>query len=207
MKERALLERIFPSKKNEVKRAILYDALKCFTQFGADSTTIEMIKQQSNMSIGSIYHHFKNKEGILAALFFAAIDDLNHVREQQLIQSHNSKESVIAVIFSYIDWIDDHPHFAEIMLTRELDIMHSEHAESFKKRKSMYRKRLINWFSIPQNIQDVQHIPKELIPSLVLGVTEHYAKSWLLGQTKSPPEHLKEELALMTWGLLESYQL
>ena len=35
-----------------------------------------MIRQRSQSSIGTIYHHFGNKEGLVAAIFLAALDDL-----------------------------------------------------------------------------------------------------------------------------------
>ena len=50
-------------------QAILAAALDCFNQYGIEGTTIDMIRQQSNASVGSIYHHFGSKEDIAAALF------------------------------------------------------------------------------------------------------------------------------------------
>jgi len=49
---------------------ILLDALDCFLEQGIETTSIEMIRAKSESSVGAIYHHFKNKEGIVAALFF-----------------------------------------------------------------------------------------------------------------------------------------
>lgn len=207
VKEFALLERVFPDKKNEVKRKVLHDALVCFIEWGVDATTVDMIRQQSNMSIGSIYHHFQNKEGILAALFFAAVEDLSHSRQKCLIQAHNAKESVVAVILSYVEWIVAHPNFAEIMFMREFDILHSQYSEKFNKIKAENRKILVNWFSMPQNIKLIQHIPSEFIPPLILGITEHYVRAWLLGQAKYHPDEVKEELVSMTWMSLNSYRI
>ena len=53
------------------KDEILQAALACFTDFGVDATTIEMIRDRSGASIGSLYHHFGNKERIIGALYLA----------------------------------------------------------------------------------------------------------------------------------------
>ena len=45
------------------KDEILQAALACFATW-RDATTIEMIRDRSGASIGSLYHHFGNKERI-----------------------------------------------------------------------------------------------------------------------------------------------
>ncbi|SPL72667.1 TetR/AcrR family transcriptional regulator [Acinetobacter stercoris] len=190
----------------QVKRIILYEALLCFTQYGIEATTIEMIKKKSNISIGSIYHHFQNKEGILVALVFAAVDDLNCYREKYLIQAKNFEESIIAIVLSYVDWVNDHPNFAEIILAGKFDVYHSGYGAKLEQKELVYKTKLINWLSMPQNISHLEHIPVELIPSLILGITEHYCRAWLLGRVKYNPIYFRKELAVLALRLLETYK-
>ena len=51
--------------KQSRKDSILTAALACITDVGADATTIEMIRERSGASIGSLYHHFGNKDCII----------------------------------------------------------------------------------------------------------------------------------------------
>ena len=67
--------RVEPGPRKEHKRLILSCALACFNELGIQATTVETIRERANSSIGSIYHHFGNKDGLIAALFFAALDD------------------------------------------------------------------------------------------------------------------------------------
>lgn len=55
------------------KDEILQAALACFSEHGVDATTIEMIRDRSGASIGSLYHHFGNKERIHGELYLAGI--------------------------------------------------------------------------------------------------------------------------------------
>ncbi|MFY1373430.1 TetR/AcrR family transcriptional regulator, partial [Acinetobacter baumannii] len=82
-----LLERLYPGRRAALKRQILLDALDCFLEQGIETTSIEMIRAKSESSVGAIYHHFKNKEGIVAALFFSALDDQTALRDEYLKQS------------------------------------------------------------------------------------------------------------------------
>jgi AcrR family transcriptional regulator len=40
-----------------------------FFRIWIDATSIEMIRDKSESSVGAIYHHFKNKEGVLLLVF------------------------------------------------------------------------------------------------------------------------------------------
>lgn len=65
MQNMELLEKIFKGRRALLKRQILECALIEFLCTGIAATTIEMIRDQADTSIGAIYHHFKNKEGSL----------------------------------------------------------------------------------------------------------------------------------------------
>src|ERR1700758_2489705 len=70
-----LLERAFPDARQASRRSVLRHALTLFNANGIEATTIEHLRKACGQSVGTIYHHFKNKEGLVAALFFVALDD------------------------------------------------------------------------------------------------------------------------------------
>lgn len=111
-----LLERLYPGRRAALKRQILLDALDCFLEQGIETTSIEMIRAKSESSVGAIYHHFKNKEGIVAALFFSALDDQTALRDEYLKQSKTLKDVVEALIYSYVDWVSEQPEFAKFLM-------------------------------------------------------------------------------------------
>src|SRR3954452_639361 len=51
------------------RRAILDAALDAFEANGVLAATLDDIREGSGASIGSIYHHFGDKEGIASALY------------------------------------------------------------------------------------------------------------------------------------------
>lgn len=135
MKELKLLNRIYPGKENQTKRLVLKHAIECFYQYGVDATSIDMIKAKSNLSIGGIYHHFKNKEAIIAALVLAAIDDLFSYRQRYLLSAKSFEECIYALVLGYLDWMDEHPGFAKIMLAEKFDIYAGEFKKDIAQKK------------------------------------------------------------------------
>lgn len=122
MKKLKLLNRVYPGSKNQTKRMILRHAAQCFNEYGVEATSMEMIRERTKLSIGGIYHHFKTKEAITAALVFAAIDDLFSYRQQYLLDARKFEECIYALVLSYLDWMDEHPNFAKIMLAEKFAV-------------------------------------------------------------------------------------
>ena len=50
------------------KQQIMMAALHCFNEQGVEATAMAAICQRAEASVGSIYHHFGSKEGIVQAL-------------------------------------------------------------------------------------------------------------------------------------------
>ncbi len=53
---------------HSTKKLIIEAALKLFAKNGYDDTTIEGIIQETNLSKGGVYHHFKSKEDIVESI-------------------------------------------------------------------------------------------------------------------------------------------
>ena len=61
--------RIAVSDLPSTREQVLRTALHLFTEHGYFNTSVHDIARTAKVSIGSIYHHFKDKEGIAKALF------------------------------------------------------------------------------------------------------------------------------------------
>jgi AcrR family transcriptional regulator len=55
--------------KQKRQETILLEALKLFTERGYFNTSVSDIQSASNMSVGTLYNYFKNKEAIAITLF------------------------------------------------------------------------------------------------------------------------------------------
>lgn len=56
-------------KKQQRQEAILLEALKLFTERGYFNTSVSDIQSGANLSVGTLYNYFKNKEAIAVTLF------------------------------------------------------------------------------------------------------------------------------------------
>lgn len=202
-----LLERLYPGRRAVLKRQILLDALVCFLEHGIETTSIEMIRAKSETSVGAIYHHFKNKEGIVAALFFSALDDQTVLRDEYLKQAKTLQDVVFALIHSYVDWVSEQPEFAKFLNSARFNMMKGEEHQQLVQRN---KNRNQNIFSLIANFEEFKAlslIPNELLLSLVIGSTESYCRAWLSQRVKSDPKVYKDVLAKAAWSSLQDLRL
>ena len=90
------------NKPAEARDRVLATALKLFTRKGYFSTSMRDITRESAVSTGSVYHYFRDKEGVAAALYQSIIDRMG-IELQQIIDTHESAHdrcyAVISLLF------------------------------------------------------------------------------------------------------------
>ncbi|OCZ60662.1 TetR/AcrR family transcriptional regulator [Acinetobacter seifertii] len=202
-----LLERLYPGRRAALKRQILLDALICFLEHGIETTSIEMIRAKSETSVGAIYHHFKNKEGIVAALFFSALDDQTVLRDEYLKQAKTLQDVVFFLIHSYVDWVSEQPEFARFLNSARFNMMKGEEHQQLVQRNKNRNQNIFSQIANFEEFKALSLIPNELLLSLVIGSTESYCRAWLSQRVKSNPKVYKDVLAKAAWSSLQDLRL
>jgi AcrR family transcriptional regulator len=198
-----LLERLYPQRRSLLKRQILLDALSCFLEHGLETTSIEMIREKSASSVGAIYHHFKNKDGVVAALVFAALDDQAQLRDQYLQQAKSLKELLYALIYSYTDWVSDQPKFAQFLLLAHFSVRQGEYGQQLNDKNKLRNQKIVRYISNFADASLLKSVPTELMMSLVIGATESYCRAWLSEKVVTNPRVYRETLAQAAWDSLQ----
>lgn len=87
--------------KKDRKELVLSAALQLFSERGYFNTSVHDINKLANVSIGSIYHHFGNKEAIAKALF-AHIESNMSVVITEVMSTHSSCEKRCRAVMEYL---------------------------------------------------------------------------------------------------------
>jgi len=194
-----LLERCYPGRRAELKRDIFCKALKLFNEQGIEATTIEMIRAECDTSVGAIYHHFGNKEGLVGALFFTALDDQARLRDSYLAEAQTTQAGVRALVHSYVDWVDSQPEWARFQYHARFAVTKGPLKDELAARNKTRNKLLMEWLSDPARGNELAGLPAELIPSLIIGQADSYCRAWLSGRVKGSPRVYRDLLADAAW--------
>lgn len=195
----SILERRFPGRRAQLKRDILLQALRCFNAHGVEATTIDMIKAQCDTSVGAIYHHFQNKDGLVAALFLAALEDQQQLMQDYLEQATDLREGIAALVYSYVDWVEAQPDWARFQYQAYSSVSKGAYAEELSRRNSERGRQVAQWLAQHEQDAQLQDWPTELRASLIIGQSENYCRAWLSGRTSTAPTAYREILAEAAW--------
>jgi len=95
---------------------ILTATLKLFSEKGYFNTSVRDISRESGVSIGSIYHHFKDKEGVASAIYNSLLERINsELSEIQSVHktAHDRCHAVVSFLF---ELTEQEPDVMEFML-------------------------------------------------------------------------------------------
>jgi len=197
-----LLEHALPDARHASRRSVLRHALTLFNANGVEATTIDDLRKASGQSVGTIYHHFKNKEGVVAALLFAALDDQSRAIASRVEGLTDGRAAVEALIEATTEWITEQPECAYfVFLARDL-VARGPHGPDLQQRLHARYDSIDGLLAQDAAAGRILPLPADLIPALVLGATEFYARGWLVGRRQAAPTTHAQRFATAAWRAL-----
>lgn len=181
------------------KDEILQAALACFTEYGVDATTIEMIRDRSGASIGSLYHHFGNKERILGALYLAGTGEYAALLEAGFARADSAEACVKLLVTSYIDWVAANPDWARFILHSRGRVEASELGEELREANRVHFQRIFEALAGYRAQGLFKVMPADCFASVIIGPAHDFARNWLAGRTQTQLADCRELLAQVAW--------
>ena len=197
-----LLDAAFPETRQASRRSVLRHALALFNETGVEATTIDDLRRASGQSVGTIYHHFKNKEGVVAALFFVLFDDQSRAIAERTAGLADGHAVVEALIAAYTAWITAQPEGAHFVFLARDSVAQGPHGDDLRARLHARYERIDAVLAQDAAAGRIQPLPTDLIPALVLGATEFYARGWLAGRRQATPASHAQRFAAAAWRSL-----
>lgn len=183
-----MLERHFPGHRASLKRQILTGALTCFNERGLEATTIETVRVYCETSVGNIYHHFGNKDGLITTLFFAALEDQARLRDRLLAAATDVESGVQALVIAYMSWVTEEPELARFLYQARQAVATGEHAERLRERNRQQTRALQQWLQTQPQTFQIERLPVQLLSALIIGPAEHFCRGWLNGRHEQTPD-------------------
>lgn len=187
------------AERGERRAEILAAALACFNEHGVEAAAIGDICARAGASIGSVYHHFGSKEGIAAALLVDGLRSNVEQLRQRLHGVRGARAGIRALVASLVDWVVAHPDWARFIYTVSPRSAGAAGAPGLSAVNEDYRQLLDDCFGAQLKAGALRRLPRECLPSLLLGPVHDYARRWLGGQVSTDPRELVEVFANAAW--------
>jgi AcrR family transcriptional regulator len=182
------------------RRDILNAAMACAAEGGVDAVTIDGVRARCGASVGSIYHHFGNRDGIVASLFFDVYHDQSRSVQAQLGAAEGVQAGVQSLVTGYLDWVVAQPERARFLFQARGAVAGGARTPDLAEAAKRRNQALVEWFEPHRQSGALRDLPCELMPSLVMGPVQSYCRAWLSDRSGLPsPTAYRTELANAAW--------
>ena len=185
------------------RQQILIATLSQFSEHGLVGTTIASISQRSGASIGSIYHHFGDREGVLYALyrqcFAACFDELKYA----VLQAQTAHAGIITLASTYLGWIGEHPQHGRFMYEASGGDLLLNHNQEIMAFKGEFYTEIMQWMQPYIAAGEIIALPPWAYDVIMMGPAHEFARRWLAGMREMPLAIAQTIIADAIWRAVQ----
>jgi AcrR family transcriptional regulator len=193
-----------PRDPDATRHAILDAALSEFVRRGVAGASIRSISVLSGASVGSIYHHFGDKNGIAGALYIDGLMSYQQGFLETIINAPSTRAGVEAVVHHHARWVSDNAELARFLLTgRDAGLVLVTQLPL----KAINRKffdTVTRWTAPRVHAGELRALEPELLNSLWIGPSQELARHWLAGRSRTSLTEAAPVLATAAWRALST---
>lgn len=185
----------------DVRTEILETSLKLFNEFGSENISTNEIAKKTDISTGTLYYYFKNKEEIIVELFIKMNKEYDEKFNKQIDFVKGFNRDII--IFDDSDFLEEYSFFSKEanMLIKNDENFRKLNNEVMEKRE----KYLYMIFKLLQNQEIlVSDIKEEVIKKIIKIINFNGTYNPLLKSldSKETKESIKIKKLLPLYGVL-----
>lgn len=187
------------------KERILSTALELFVEKGYFNTNIPDISAASKCSIGSIYHHFVNKEEIATIIYHDCIQKFRSTINEVIDVNEEPKKVFKAIVIAFLYFVEQNKSMSKYLwLARHNEFLTGNIQKPTIVGFDILGRQLTRIIKRAISNGDIAPINAELIWTLVFGLPLSYVMDWLDGSVKILPSEIAPMLADASWVALTS---
>jgi AcrR family transcriptional regulator len=186
------------------RREILDAALASFLEYGFAETTIEDLRTRSGASIGSIYHHFGNKEGVAAALYAEALGDFQKGFLEALENCTTAEETVRTMVGYTLHWATGYPDWARYLFEAHNARFGPAAERAARELNRAFFPAVEAAFRPFVAKGDIARLPFNLTYAIILGPAQELCRLWLAGLHPEKPIKAESMLAEAAWNAIRA---
>jgi AcrR family transcriptional regulator len=186
------------AKRGSSREDIAAAAIELFLDRGVAATRVEDILAAAGVSVGSFYHHFRDKLSLAATVYLEYLERFQRDLLVELDRHARTEDAVRGLVVAYLRWAGADPRaMGYLHQCREPNV--AEIAEGEEARlKQFFDGRLADWLSERAATGELRALPYEHSLALWLGPAEQLVRAAIepSGHTTTPePDALAAHLA------------
>jgi AcrR family transcriptional regulator len=181
------------------RQQIIQAALRCFTELGFSETTMEEIRKRSGASTGSIYHHYRSKEELAAAVYQEGLASYQQGFIEMLNGHAQAKQGILGIVRYHLGWVEHHPDWARYLFNMRRADFTAVAEPRIGQHNKEFIKQVGKWFCVHIDAQRIRKLPIDIYTSLIVGPCQEFAREWLIGVTRTNIDEACRKIGAAVW--------
>ena len=175
---------------------IMAAALKLFVEQGYFNTNIPDLSRESQCSVGSIYHTFKNKEEVATALYQEGIKAFRSALLKSVQNIADPKENIRAVVKAFMQFSEVNRQLSKYLwLCRHNEFMSGMIQHPTKVGLDPLGRHLTKVIKSGIKSGVFADLKANIIWTILFGIPAAYVRDWLDGYNSDSPTKVANQLA------------
>ena len=163
------------------RQAILDAALQAFASGGLGSVTIGAVSSSAGASVGSIYHHFGDRTGLLAALYTRCFEGCFDPLRAVLRDDPTAEEGIRRLVAAYLQWVAANRLEASFIYAASDPAVLTHQVETVQAYKAVFFAEVATWMMPRVMAGQLRMLPPWAIDPVLMGPAHEWSRRWLHG--------------------------
>ncbi|MFZ1396295.1 MAG: TetR/AcrR family transcriptional regulator [Candidatus Promineifilaceae bacterium] len=179
--------------------AILTATLALVAEKGVTAVTMNDICTRSGASVGSVYHHFKDREGVLFALYRDCFEDCFGGLRTAVLATDQAQSGIEALVHSYLDWVTANPARAAFIYEASQGTLLRSYQADIAAFKGAFYADIFGWMRPFVESGQLLRLPPWAYDAIIMGPAHEFARRWLGGLQELALDEAKAIIATAVW--------
>ena len=184
------------------RQRALVAALHLFDAQGVEATTIEQVRDAAEVSIGSLYHHFGSREGLVTALYEDLLERYRAVMAAELARHDGTRALLDGFVKTHIAWSMLNPPAARFLAEHRHHRALAEAETRLQGGTTDFLRPLILRLKPAITAGILKPLPPELLLSLVIGPVQNWLRMQRAGRAALKPGSAARKLSDLIWDAI-----
>ena len=178
------------------RERILQASLKLFVEQGYFNTNVPDISKLSKCSVGSIYHHFLNKEEIASQLYLDGVKQFRQAMSNAAQEDVDLNSIIPDLVISLLEFAEDHQLLSKYLwLTRHEEFLNQTVLRPTTIGFDELGRKLSKILKNAIKNDEMPDLSAETIWAILFGIPLAFVRNWLGGYTRRSPRQAAPAIA------------